>query len=161
VFDRGHIFRHEIIADEIALFDGCPKLPGRRIKREPNRITSAARVYALTGAVRIEFRYSSANGRVSRAHVRRRADGNIHLRTRLIENNVASPVPGSAWKFDKLFGFPLRFGLAGFVLESHYAVRVSDVDIVAPEGQSEWPIEPAGEHESLVYTAVSVRVAQY
>src|SRR5713101_9752112 len=53
--ERRDVFRHKVIADQIALLDRGPELFSRWIEREPNRVTSSARVDSLTRPVGIEF----------------------------------------------------------------------------------------------------------
>src|SRR5262249_56043112 len=123
VFDRGRVFGHEVVAQQVAFIHRRPQLAVRRVPGKSDRIANPLREDAVSRPVGIVFIDSGANGRLALVDIRPRPDRDVHLLAVTAEEHVARPMPANR-QFDELLRRPFELRLADLIFEADDAVAL-------------------------------------
>ncbi len=162
---RGHVVRHEIVAQLVAFVDRRPQLPGDRLPVEPVRVAQAGGEEPRAAGLPFDFQYGGAvpfHLHTVLRDVAVRADRDIQMRAVRARDHVLRPV-----MVDRAGGqrgdFRGRRGDARFaalVGKTHEGIGVRDVKIAPDQRHAERRAQVLEEGRPCLGAAVAVAVAQ-
>ena len=140
LLDVGEVIGHQVVAQGVALLHGGPQRIGSRIPMQPDGIARAGGVGLMTAAIRIVAVDGGAHGVLAGRYIGARADADIQLLARAIEQQAARPV--AVTESLQRNHFLARAGGHGFgiVLIALDGLRLAHIEILVPQA----PIHKGG-----------------